>query len=60
MKISDIIIPEKAEKPPNPLLCSNHENLRMDVIGDVFKRKKSPFLMTFLFAPSLGLEPRTP
>jgi hypothetical protein len=26
----------------------------MDVIGDVFKRKKSLFLVTFLFAPLIG------
>jgi hypothetical protein len=32
----------------------NHKNLRMDVIGDVFKRKKSLFLVTLTFAPLIG------
>ncbi len=53
-KISDIFLLERGLKPPNPLQGLNHENLRMDVIGEVFKRKKSPFLMTFLFAPLIG------
>jgi hypothetical protein len=40
-------------KPRKPLPCLKQKNLCMTVIEDAFKRKKSPFLMTFLFAPSL-------
>jgi hypothetical protein len=38
-------------KPRKPLPSLKQKNLCMTVIEGAFKRKKSPFLMTFLFAP---------
>lgn len=48
------------EKTQKPLLDLNQENRLIEEIGIDYKQKKSPFLMTFLFAPSPGLEPGTP
>ena len=39
------------QKTLNPLLGSNHKNRLIGEIKMCFKRKKSPFLMTFLCAP---------
>jgi hypothetical protein len=42
---------KKDQKSSNPLLGLNQENRGIEEIRIDFKQKKSPFLMTFLFAP---------